>query len=252
MIRRYLPSMAVVLLLFASPALFGWWLVEDYALVDRYDHFTLALSSLVPLAFPLLATLLYGLYFSQELSAGAWLPLQLRRGRRGYLLRHLGRAAALGFVVGAVMIAIVGVLTLWATPKFGWVTYFPDPGARVPVERFTFAQLLPLGDAAFLSSYAAWVGVHAALYGMLGVLALVNVSNRLLALALPAVGQFLIDFLLAVLGLARWGMIAAVFPFNLRQIPLHVPLISTLAFLLIVAALAAWTLSARRSPAGYQ
>ena len=87
---------------------------------------------------------------------------------------------------------------------------------------------------------------------MLGVLALVNVSNRLLALALPAVGQFLIDFLLAVLGLARWGMIAAVFPFNLRQIPLHVPLVSTLAFLLIVAALAAWTLSARRSPAGYQ
>ncbi len=87
MIRRYLPSLAVVLLLFASPALFGWWLVSDYALVDRYDHFTLALSSLVPLAFPLLTTLLYGLYFSQELLAGAWLPLQLRRGRRGYLGR---------------------------------------------------------------------------------------------------------------------------------------------------------------------
>ena len=65
----------------------GWWLVSDYALVDRYDHFTLALSSLVPLAFPLLTTLLYGLYFSQELLAGAWLPLQLRRGRRGYLGR---------------------------------------------------------------------------------------------------------------------------------------------------------------------
>lgn len=47
-------------------------------------------------------------------------------------------------------------------------------------------------------------------------------------------------------------MIAAVFPFNLRQIPLYVPLISTLAFLLVLAALAAWTLSARRSPAGYQ
>ena len=63
---------------------------------------------------------------------------------------------------------------------------------------------------------------------MLGVLALVNVGNRLLALALPAVGQFLIDFLFAVLGLERWGMIPAVFPFNLRQISLYVPLISTL------------------------
>ena len=87
---------------------------------------------------------------------------------------------------------------------------------------------------------------------MLGVLALVNVSNRLLALALPAVGQFLIDFLLAVLGLERWGMIAAVFPFNLRQISLYVPLISTLVFALAVAGLVVWTLSARRSPAGYQ
>ena len=42
MIRRYLPSLAVVLLLFASPALFGWWLVSDYALVDRYDLLFLA------------------------------------------------------------------------------------------------------------------------------------------------------------------------------------------------------------------
>ncbi|MCB0885405.1 MAG: hypothetical protein KDB41_01100, partial [Propionibacteriaceae bacterium] len=154
----------MVLLLFASPALFGWWLVSDYALVDRYDHFTLALSSLVPLAFPLLTTLLYGLYFSQELLAGAWLPLQLRRGRRGYLLRHLCRAAALGFAVGSAMIAIVGVLALWATPRFGWVTYFPDPGAHAPIELFTFTHLLPLDDAPFLGSYAAWVGVHAAPY----------------------------------------------------------------------------------------
>lgn len=231
---------------------YGWWRVGEYALVDKYDHFTLSLSNLLPLAFPLVTTLLYGLYFSAELTAGGWLYRQLRIGRRRYISRHFFRAGALGFMAAVLMVLCVGVVTLWITPSNNLIQYFPSSGGLPPAQRFTFSQLLEISDVVFLIFYSLWVGFHAALYGICSVIAQIHIGNRLVALALPAIVEFLVDYVLAVLGLENWGMIPAAFPFNLRQGSIFEPVVSTVVFTLVVVGLSLWTLSPKRVHAGFQ
>ncbi|MFV0429818.1 MAG: hypothetical protein ACK5KO_10400 [Arachnia sp.] len=253
MIRRYLPTMGVGLALIVSPWVYAGLLVDSYTLADKYDHLELALSNLVPLLFVLLATLLYGLDLMQELTAGAWLPIQVRSGGPwAYLRGHLRRAALIGCGVMALLVVTIAIGTLWLTPVLELIAYGPATASPSSDERFTFSQFFAWGDIAFVGIYAVWVGIHGALYGMLGVLSLINIGNRLLALALPAISQFLIEFLLASLRLERFGFGAAVFSTNMEQGPLWMPLIPTIALCAGIAWLAWFTLRPARSPAGYQ
>ena len=242
--RRYWPAALVVLVTLLCPVVYGIFLAPEYALVDPFDHFELAMSNLLPLLFPLLPALVYGPIFAAELSSGYWMPAQARQGRRAYVRQHVVRAAALTGLLYVVVILVWGVVTMLITPALGLIDYQPQPIYPDPQERSTWTQLMAFGEPTFFVSYGLWVGLHAALYGALSVLLLIHISNRILALAAPAVGVFLINFILGNLNLGSWGPLPAVFTGNLTQGPLWIPVLNTLPLI----GLCVWLYVVARAP----
>lgn len=249
---RYWPTFIVGIIILATPVLYGIVLADTYALVDPFDHFDLAISNLLPLLFPLLATFLYGLSFSAELVSSYWMPAHTRLGRVQYVTRHVFRAAFIGAAVFFTVIAIWGVYTMMIAPALELIVYYPRNGTLPPAERSTWTQLMTYGPLVYFAGYGAWVALHGAIYGALAVTVLINVPNRVLALLLPFVAAFVIDFVLANLGLGSWGAIPTVFASNLTQGPLWVPILCTLPIVAIAAWLYARAISTRRPAPAFQ
>lgn len=134
----------------------------------------------------------------------------------------------------------------------GWIAEYRDSGGGPAAEAFTWSQLLNFGTPAFLIGYAAWVGLQGAAYGVLAVLLLVELPNRLLALALPQIVVFVSGFVLATLGLGQFSLAQAAFSTNMVQFPLWVPVVASAPLALAIGWLWRRNATTKNTPDAFQ
>ncbi|MFH7519035.1 hypothetical protein, partial [Pseudomonas syringae group genomosp. 7] len=68
--------------------------------------------------------------------------------------------------------------------------------------------------------YSFWVAINAVLYSVAAYVFTLIIKNNLLALSLPFLWYFIVDFAFAILGFPQYLMSSTVFPFNIEQQPI--------------------------------
>lgn len=248
--RRLVHPVSVGLVIVLMPLINGMLSMRGTDLRDPYDHFELALSNYLPLLFPLLASLLYAPRVALETAQNFASPAQARLGRRRYVLGHVTQAAAWGFAVFATSILATWIYTMYIAPHAGTL-YVPQGDSLDPSSRTTFGQLMHVSPVVYVVFYAAWVGLHGALYSVAAVICVYLIGQRVVALATPMVVVFVADFALAVLGLERFTLTGAPFPGSMDQGPMWAPLITTCLIICVIASATRRSLRTDIIPAGF-
>jgi hypothetical protein len=238
------PTTAIASAIIATPAIFGYMTRASYTLVDELDLFSLMLSNLLPLTFPLLVVALYLPRVSDEFSNNFVNVARVRSSVSSYLGVKVATGALVAFVTFSLAVLLAGLLAFWIDPALGLTKFRPEAMGMnqeaLMVEsltRYTFSQLLASSPLVYCLVYAAWVGLNAAIYIVLGLLALALIENRFVALAAPFLVYQLANFTLAVLGFEEFGISTSIFPFSINQQPMWhpvVPLAATVAVAAII------------------
>lgn len=203
---------------------------------DTFQYFTLSVANLFPLAFCVLASLLYAPVVIQETRDSGWLPIMARRGRGRYVLSHALRAAAWGIAAFGAAIALSALWSFVIVPKLGWATYIADGAVLPPQEQMTFSQLIIHGMPVFIVFMVAWTALHGALNAALCAMVALHLPNPFLAILAVPVTFFVLNTMLSLVGLEAWTTDNAVLPTALAQGPMYVPMITTGFLLVLVAA----------------
>lgn len=209
------------------PSGYGLAIRDEYALVDPVDLFTLMLSDVVPLTFPLWVVFLYQPRLLDEWANSFGRGVRTRMPMGWYVASRAAVAAVWAAGVFAAMVVLTWVVA-HVTFGEGFAQAQPMPVA----ERFTFSQVYAVSPVLFVVVFATWVGLNAAVYGVLGTAASALVGNRFLALLAPMAVYLVSGFVLAVLGLEYLSPTTSVFPFSIVQQPMvfaFVPLAGALA-----------------------
>lgn len=246
---RALPSLVVALLVVAIPPVFGIWAAPSYVIFDPEDHFAFSLSNLLPLVFSFLAALLYVPVILQETRRSGWMPIVARRGMRGYLRTHLVRSASVGAVAFGGAIAVAACLSLVILPGTGMVTYYPEDRVVPFSEQMTFTQLAHYGTAVYVAFMVVWVAVHGALITSLCAVVALHLPNPFLALLAVPGSLFLLDTVLALVGLEEFATDNAALPTALAQGSALPPVVTTVMLAGLLVAVEGRALRAPVPPA---
>lgn len=237
------PASFIAMVIVAIPTAFGYLTRSSNTLVDELDLFSLMLSNLLPLTFPLLVVALYLPRVSDEFSNNFVNVARVRSSIGSYMTAKVATGAIFAFSTFALAVMLAGLFAFGVDPALGLTHFRPeamglDQEALVDesLTRYTFSQLLSLSPLVYCVVYALWVGLNAASYSVLGLLALMFAENRFVALAAPFLVYQLVNFALAVLGFEEFGVSTSIFPFSINQQPLWHPLVP---FVVIFAATAA-------------
>lgn len=230
---RTLRFVGIAFVIVLLPTLYGLAIRDAYALTDAADLFTLMLSNLVPLMFPLLVSLTYQPRLLDEWSNSFPRLTRTRIDVRGYLATRAGVAATLASTVFAVMILVAW---LSAHSLFGDAGFAQASPVAVS-DRFTFSQVHAISPVLFVLCYSGWVGLNAGAYAVFSTALSAVAGNRFLALAAPLVLYFLGGFALAVLGLEEISPSSSIFPFNITQQPMLFAVVPLMFVLVTSAAL---------------
>jgi hypothetical protein len=223
---RRLPgwTLGIAAAIMAFPVTYGYLVREEYRLEDKLDLFTLMFENYVPLLFPILIAALYLPRLADEFSNGFVTAVRTRVHVGRYLISRMGSAAIVAFLTFFTTILIGWIVVAYIDPLLWSSTaYHPSgPGEtpNPPESRFTYSQIYELSPLLMVVTWASWVGINAALYSILGVLVLMLVQNRFLALAIPSVIFLIGNLATALLGLEEFGPLNMVFPFSISQQPI--------------------------------
>lgn len=242
---RAWPSAAVTLVVVATPLVFGIWAAPSYVILDPEDHFAFSLSNLFPLVFSFLAAFLYVPVILTETRQSGWMPIVARRGMRGYLWNHLICSALTGAVAFGAAVAVTAISSLVILPATGAVTYYPEDRVIPFSEQMTFTQLADYGTAVYAVFTVLWVALHGALITSTCAVVALYLPNPFLALLAVPGSLFLLDTVLALVGLEEFATDNAALPTALTQGGGLPPAVTTV---MIAGLLAAVVAHALRSP----
>lgn len=227
--------MVVAIVIAIMPATYVALASPSYLSADAFQYFTLSITNLFPLAFSVLASLLYVPVVIQETRNSGWMPIMARRGRRGYVLLHALRAAAWGMAAFGAAIVVSALWSFLLVPSLGWVTYIADGALRPPEEQMTFSQLIAHGMPVFVVFMVAWTALHGALNAALCAMVALHLPNPFLAVLAVPVTLFVLNTVLSMVGLEAWTTDNAVLPTALAQGPMQVPMVTTGILLVVVS-----------------
>jgi hypothetical protein len=256
-LRSYLTSRTVLLsvvvvTLGVVPGLLAYKKVEY---VDRLSIANDFRYGILVFALPLLATVLVAFRTDSELRFGWIAYARARRSIRSYLLARLCVTSMVLFVIFATFALVSFAVAYYLVPAFGHPYLNPDDGnGMTEAQRFAwsltsqpFASLLEPSPWLYGVTYAAWLGLSAAVYGALGIAAVLLIRRRLLALSLPLVVYIGETVVMQLAGHPQLSLMASAFPQGLSAFTTQDALAPMLALATVVGLL--WIgilLSARR------
>lgn len=181
-----------------------WVLSRDALYAYPLSAFGTAMSSPVSLALPLIAVAVYLLSFSREIEARFVVYTRTRCSIVRYLTEKASANAIAVFLVFFVYAAISFIVVVWVAPAAGWLQF--DPAGygthyAAPDEFVRFSELWAVSPAVYGLVYAIWCGVNGSIWASLGLLALLLVPNRFVALSLPFGACIALTAVLSLLGL---------------------------------------------------
>lgn len=193
----------------------------------------------LPLAYPLIAVVVFVLPFSQQIQQRHIFYTRVRTSIRRRLAIAALVNAIVAFVVFFLFVFLTFCFVFYIQPAMGLSHFDSFTPGSFP-EDFQLArmtELLRISPLIYGLSYAAWCGANAAVWASVGFVAILTVRNRFLALAFPMILFIILGFALAILG----GVFAQVSPwtlwvlFSISQVSM-LPSLVTLAIFATVAA----------------
>ncbi|MFD1716056.1 hypothetical protein ACFSBZ_16395 [Amnibacterium flavum] len=239
------------LVLILGPLAIGIVGVQGGALRNNVDLYGEVMGSAVVLVAPLLAVLI------------GCLPLFSATRRRvvGHTRTDLDPEVYLGtkavaavtctFVVFFLSAFLPYLLLVLVWPSLGNPGIDPslygltaEEGRAAAQSAASYTQLLSIGEVAYGVIYGAWVGLGGATYCLLGLLALIVVPNRYLALTLPFVIYVLQSLVWGLIGFPTGALLFSLYPFGLEQQSIASAAAPTL-LLMVIASVNCWLLRER-------
>ncbi|WP_025784595.1 hypothetical protein [Sporosarcina sp. D27] len=195
-------------------------------------HSQLFSSSAIALLFPILLVPLFSGSYANEKNDNFLLYVKPRVNLTDYLF-------AKGLVNGLVTL-IVAFLMIF-TP-FMFIEYL-DPFLHVIQYETNYYEPVSVGTFEFLNEksvflygvfYSLWVAINGALYVTVAYLLSILIKNRFVALSVPFLWWFIMNFVAGVLGFESFSPVYSVFPFLITSQPIWVVFIP---FITLIAAI---------------
>ncbi|WP_033541252.1 ABC transporter permease [Planococcus sp. CAU13] len=235
-LQRLLLALAVVFLI---PTIQFLAVRTGYVFYRPIEVHTEAIGSVIALLFPLFFIILYANSYAVEQKEN-FITYTKTRVRLSHYLTAKGIVnAAVVFGTAFLMIFLPFVFIVYIEPAIGLVSYYTQIQGVVSVG--TFEPFLRYGTLVYAIIYSLWVAVNAVLYATAAYVLTLLIKNSFLALSLPFLWYFVIDFAIAVLGYPQFSMTSTVFPFNIIQQPLWTVLVPFSVNLLLLSALVIYT-----------
>ncbi|WP_068777290.1 hypothetical protein [Paenibacillus sp. FJAT-26967] len=217
----------ISLILMLWPFIYFMFQRNNYSFRDRLDVFTFMLEGVLPLAFVILAALVYLGVFAGEIKNRFIVYTRMR-----FPLRKLLRikfAANFLLTWGTFFVFTFGyfLFSFYISPLFGLVDYHPElyklnevTVVQESYTRHTFTQLLQYGSLTYGFLYSGWVALNAAVFASLGFFMVLIMRNQFAAISFPFLLYILGSFITSSANMKAFRFPDAIFPFSSVQMPI--------------------------------
>lgn len=198
----------------------------------------------IQLLLPVVATLICAPGLSAALNNRFIVSVRTRASVRRYLLQEVARrvAACFALLFGfGVIVAVIGYgfAPLWYPDAIDPAAYnlTADDALAQEAAKAPLAALLAVSPAVYVLATGAWMGVHAALFGLIAALAAILVVRSFIAWIVPLALFLAQSVILSVLGMPAAAFLrSAAYPDGLQSYPLAQSLMSLIVGLVVAAA----------------
>ncbi|MRX72131.1 ABC transporter permease [Bacillus lacus] len=176
------------------------------------------IGGIIALLFPILFIIIYSNSYASEIKDNFITYMKSRTKLSNYLLAKGIVNAVLTFAVAFSMVFVSFVLIVYIEPLLNIVVYETRDIRHVSVG--TFEIFLSYGTLTYGLVYSFWVAVNAVLYSTASYVLTIIIKNNFLALSLPFLWYFVVNYAIAILGFPQFSMSSTAFPFNITQQPI--------------------------------
>lgn len=181
-------------------------------------HSQLISSSAITLLFPIFLVVLYANSYANEKKENFLLYVKPRTNISKYVLAKGFVNAIVTFIVAFLMIFIPFVFVQYIDPALSIIQY--ETTFYEPVSVGTFEFLAERSILLYGVVYSLWVAINGVLYVSVAYLLSICIKNRFVALSVPFLWWFIMNFVTGVLGIEKFSPIFSVFPFSIATQPI--------------------------------
>ncbi len=207
-------------------------------------HQQLFSSSPIPLLFPILIVPLYASSYANEKKDNYLQYIKPRTLISDYVLAKGVVNAFLTFAVAFFMIFIPFLFIQYIDPMIGYIHY--ETEFLNPVSIGTFEVVAQKSVFLYGIIYSLWVGLNGAFYTTIAYLFTICLKNKFVALFIPFLWWFIMNFVTAILWIERFSPVFTVFPFSITAQPMWTIFIPCAVLILIIATLITYIKKTRR------
>lgn len=207
-------------------------------------HAQLLTNSPIPLLFPILLVPLYAGSYANEKKDNYLQYVKPRAILSDYVLAKGFVNAVLTFVVVFLMIFIPFLFIQYIDPLISYIHY--ETEYLNPVSIGTFEVVAQKSVLLYGIVYSFWVGINGALYMTIAYLLTICLKNKFVALSMPFLWWFVMNFVTAVLRIERFSPVCTVFPFSITAQPIWTIFVPFIVLILIMATLIVYIKKTRK------
>lgn len=198
-------------------------------------HSQIISSSAISLLFPILLVVLYANSYANEKKDNYLLFVKPRTRLTSYIFAKGFVNAIVTFIVAFLMIFIPFLFVQYLDPMLNIIQYETD--FYEPVSVGTFEFLAEKSIFLYGLIYSLWVAINGVIYTTAAYLLTIILKNRFVALSIPFLFWFIMNFVTGVLGNEKFSPIFSVFPFSISAQPLWTVFVPFTVIILAIVAL---------------
>lgn len=198
-------------------------------------HSQIISSSAISLLFPILLVVLYANSYANEKKDNYILYVKPRTHLANYIFAKGFVNAIVTFIVAFLMIFIPFLFVQYMDPLFNIIQYETD--FYEPVSVGTFEFLVERSIFLYGLLYSLWVAINGVIYTTVAYLLTIVLKNRFVALSVPFLFWFIMNFITGILGIEQFSPIFSVFPFSISAQALWSIFVPFAVIILAIAAL---------------
>lgn len=216
-LQKILLCLAVIFI----PTSIQFFIVKTgYTFYRPVDVHTEVVGSVIALLFPLLFIILYANSFAAEKKDNFIAYTKIRTRLSSYIAAKGIVNAGLVFVTAFAMVLLSFLFVVYIEPSLGLIVYELRSLNSSSSSVGTFEIFLQYGTLTYGVLYSTWVAINAVLYATAAYVLTLIIKNNFLALSLPFLWYFVMNFVAGILGHPEFSTTSTVFPFNITAQPI--------------------------------
>ncbi|WP_020008118.1 hypothetical protein [Salinicoccus albus] len=236
-LQKILLCLAVIFI----PTSFQFFIVKTgYTFYRPVDVHAEVVGNVIALLFPLLFIVLYANSFAAERKDNFIAYTKIRARLSHYIMAKGIVNAGMVFVVAFAMVFLPFVFLVFIEPSIGLIVYESRSPGSFSSSIGTLEIFLQYGSLTYGIIFSTWIAINAVLYATAAYVLTLIIKNNFLALSLPFLWYFVMNFIASILGHPEFSTTSTVFPFNITAQPIWTILIPFSVHLLFLSILIAY------------